>query len=318
MMKYYSILLLTAVILLASCSKDSSNPTDGSNIDTGTGNNAAVVNSDKENFSFKLGMGLFDKLYGVTDIVFTSFVPSGSQTTDGYAMSISFRGNGVASYNFDDDDNGIIIMKNYIVYQTVPGSGKINITKYGAVGQTIEGTFTGQFVSATGGATFTVTSASFKATRLEDDEDDGDPDEDLSYSYMEIKMTTVSGESLDFADDKLEGDGNYLVEGGLLAVGVFLYDEDDEFFDLGISIYAENIENKSNQTLVFEGESQTSLVFMYKGMPYKFIGSAVISNFAQKVGDMFEISGSGEFYNLIDGGKAGDIQSFKIKTARLN
>ncbi|MCO5252037.1 MAG: hypothetical protein M9949_11555 [Candidatus Kapabacteria bacterium] len=318
MMKYFSIFILTAAILLASCSKKSSNPTDGSNIDNGTGNNAAVVNSDKEKFTFKLGMGIFDTHYGVTDLAFTSFVPSDNQTAAGYAMSISFKGNGVASYNLDDDDNGIIIMKNYIVYHAVPGSGKINITKYGAVGQTIEGNFTAQFVSITGGETFTVTSASFKATRVEDEEDDGDPDDELSNSFMELKMTMITGESLNFSDDKLDGAAEYLVEGGLLAVGVFLYDDSDESFNLGISIYAENIENKSNQTLVFEGESQTSLIFMYKGMPYKFIGTAVISNFAQNVGDMFEISGSGEFYNLIDGGKAGDIQSFKIRTARLN
>ncbi len=314
-MKRFSIILLTIAIALASCSKDSTNPTDDNNNNNNNlGTNSAVVKSDKGDLTFKLGAGVFDVLYGYSDLVFSSFTSSDNQATDGYAMSITFKGNTNGEYSLSND-NEIIIMKNYVVYGSLPGTGKITITKYGAVGQTIEGTFSAQFVSSSGTETFTVTSASFKAARLEDDDDD-DPDDDLSYSYMEIKMTTVSGEILDFADDKLEGDANYLVEGGLLAVGVFLYDEDVESFGLGISIYAENIENKSDQTLVFDGETDPSLVFMYKEMPYKFIGSAVISKFAQNIGDMFEITGSGEFYNLIDGEKAGVVQNFKIRTVR--
>lgn len=316
MMKYFSIILLTVALALASCSKNSTNPTDNNNTNTGT--NAAVVNSNKGNLTFKIGLGLFDRLYGTTDMVFSSYVSDDNQQTAGYSMVISFRGNGIASYNLDDLDNGITILKNYVVYTSIPGSGKINITKYGAVGQTIEGNFTAQFESVTGGETFTVTSASFKASRLADDDDDGDPDDDLSYSSMEIKLTTTAGGSLDFFDDKLDGNASYNAEYGMLAIAVYHLDNDDEFMATGISIYGTDIENKHNQTLVFEGDTEMSLLFTYEGMPYKFIGTAVITHFAQGIGDKFEVTGSGEFYSLIDGEKVGDIQNFKIKVTRFS
>jgi hypothetical protein len=315
-MKYFSIILLALAIALASCSKDSTNPTDNNNNNNNLGTNSAVVKSDKGDLTFKLGAGVFDVLYGYTDLAFSSFTSSDNQSTSGYAMSITFKGKANGDYILNDD-NEIIIMKNYVVYGSVPGTGKITITKYGAVGQTIEGTFTAQFVSATGSETFTVASASFKAIRIEDEEDE-DPDEDKSYSYMEIVMTTVAGASITFSDDKLLGNSSYMNQGGLLAIGVADFDEEKEYFRFGISIYAENIENKSNQTLVFEGESDVALIFTYEGMPYKFIGTAVINNFAQNVGDKFEVTGSGELYNLVDGEKAGVIQNFKIKVIRYS
>jgi hypothetical protein len=302
-MKYFSIFILTVALALASCSKDSTNPSDNNN----TGTNAAVVKSDKEDFTIKIGMGLYDKSYEVTAIEFNS------GTSDGYGMLITFKGNGVASYNLDLYDNSITIVKNLVTHYSVPGSGKINITKYGAVGQTIEGTFTGQFLNPVDGTTFTVTSASFKATRLQDKGDDPDNSE---YSFMEVKLTTVSGGSLNYSDNKLVGTATYDEDDGMLIIGVNSRPEDTKVFGLAIAIYGYGMEKTNNQSIDFNDDSDMTLVFLYNGNPHNFYGTAVMTKFAQKVGDEFEISGSGEFFSMLTDSKVGDIQSFKIKVKR--
>jgi len=302
--KYFAIFILTVAIALASCSKDSTNPSDDNN----TGSNAAVVKSDKEDFTIKSGMGVYDKSYDVTAIEFTSL------TSDGYGMLITFEGNGVASYNLDLYDNSITIIKNLVMYYSVPGSGKINITKYGAVGQTIEGTFTGQFLNPADGGTFTVTSASFKATRLEDEEDDN-PNNSAN-SFMEVKLTTVTGGSLNYSDDKLEGTATFDEDDGMLTIGVSSRIDDIKVFVLAIAFYGSGLENTNNQSIVLNKDSDITLVLLYNGYPHDFYGTAVMTKFAQKVGDVFEISGSGEFFDMMTDKKVGDVQNFKIKVKR--
>jgi len=64
-------------------------------------------------------------------------------------------------------------------------------------------------------------------------------------------------------------------------------------------------------------EPNRSIVVIIAGMPYKFVGKVKINKFAQSTGQEFEISGSGELFNLIDGNKFGDIEQFSFKVPRI-
>lgn len=311
-MKYLSIILLALAMALASCSKNSTNPTDNNNI----GGNSAVVKSDKGDLTFKLGFGAYDIKFGNTEIGFTSYVPIGNQNPTAFAMAITFQGNSTGSFDFNPN-NDVLILKDNLLFGALPGKGKINITKYGAVGQTIEGTFSGQFISSDGLETFTVTSASFKAIRLPD-EDDNDPDDDLNYSYMEIQMTINGVASITFSDDRLEGAAAYDQQSGTLTMVISNDEDEEEMYRIGISIVATGIQNQSNQTVNFNESSGAIMYLEHNGTVFNCIGTAVIQNFAQSAGTKFEVTGSCELFSTTTGEKAGDIQNFKIRVIRIS
>jgi hypothetical protein len=305
---------------LASCSKDSTNPTD----DIDSSPKSATIKTSAGDLAFKNGSGAFDTLNGYTNLTFSNYVPIGNQDTTAYAMSIKFKGNETGYFNYNDD-NRITITKENVIYESTYSVGKINILKYDKVGQTIEGTFTGQFKNQTSGSSFSVTSASFKAMRLadtkveneeEEEEEEEDPVIDTLASYMEVRMTFLVGGSLNYLDSKLEGVAHYNEEKETLSLIIRCNDEDLKKHGLMINIFSKYIKKRDNQYIYFKDNNNAFMELFYNDDPHNLFGSALITKFAQNVGDMFEITGSGEIFEIPFNHKTGDVQYFKIKVKR--
>lgn len=312
MKRFIALIGLFAFVLLASCSKNSTNPTDNNN--PNLGNNAASVTSNKGTFNFRSGLGVYDKPYDYTDLAFTGFVATGNQQSLGYMLTLSFAGNKTGVFQLNDD-NGIIMMIDFIVYVSVEGTGKITITRYGAVGSTIEGSFSGQLQSSTGDV-LTVTGATFKATRLQDEEDDGGSGDNYN-AFISVNMNTVEFGPVQISTNKAEGNGTYTQSEGMLAVGAYYTENpDDEHYTLAITLFAMNVPAQNNYEMDIEGTQDRSLIVTVMGMPYRFVGRVKINQFAQSTGQNFEISGSGQLFSLVDGNKVADVEQFLFRAPR--
>ncbi|PKL85370.1 MAG: hypothetical protein CVV22_08145 [Ignavibacteriae bacterium HGW-Ignavibacteriae-1] len=311
-MRFFWIIVLTIALAFSSCNNDSTNPTD--NIDSSP--KSATIKTSAGDLEFKTGTGSFETLHKNTTLSFTNYVPTGNQDTAGYSMTIKFKGNATGYFSYNDD-NQITIMKENVVYESMYSVGKINVLKYDTVGQTIEGTFTGQFKNQSGGGSFSVTSASFKAIRLADERDEEEePIIDTLVSYMEVKMTTVQGVNFNYLDDKLDGVAHYDEEKETLSLIISCRDEDYETHALMIYIYSKYIKKRDNQAIYFEDTKDAFMELFYYLDPHNLIGSARITKFAHNVGDMFEITGSGEIFEIPFDHKRGDVQYFKVKVLR--
>ncbi len=301
-MKYFAIFILTVAIALASCSKDSTNPSDDNNNKA----NAAEIDSDLGNFSSKQCFGTFYSKGEHTKIEFYSFDGSGNKDTNAYSITLTFKGTNSGNYTANLD-NSISIMIDNITYESNWGSGKMEITKYGDVGETIEGKFSGTLKSD--GATLKVTSATFTALRLPDS------DEDFELAYLELNMTNLQGETINYVNSELDGRSEYRAH--LAYLGLNINDEFHETYtQYGFSFFSYNISNKNNQTIDLGSNPYQGASFHYKGTQYEISGQATITNFARKVGDRLEIIGSGEFFDMQTDKKAGNIQNFKIRITR--
>jgi len=246
MKRFIALFGFLAFVLLVSCSKNSTNPTDDNNNNPNLGTNAAVVTSNKGNLAFKTGLAVYDKPFDVTEITFAGYVPTGNEPSLGYMINLSFTGNKTGVFQLNDD-NGIIMMLNFVVYASVEGTGKITITRFGPVGSTVEGSFSGKFQSATGDE-LTVTNASFKATRLPDEEDDGGGGGDDFNAFISAKVNTVEFGPLQINTNQAYGDGTYLASEKILAIGVYVFGDpsDDEFVTFAITMYATEVPNQNN------------------------------------------------------------------------
>ena len=179
--KILSCLSVAAVLFfltLTGCSKKSSNPVDPTNSVTSASVSGSVTlnGGDYSNtvMNYAFGAGGYS-----TNDQSTACVMYATSGTDSLYIVVSFAGSSTGNYqwqgftedslNYYIDGVGISVYKSNGSYSyLLPQSGgNTNITKYGAVGETIEGSFSGTLQDPLGSTTVTV-SGSFKVVRAPD------------------------------------------------------------------------------------------------------------------------------------------------------
>ena len=167
-----SVLSLLLIVIQLGCSKKSnSNPLTpdnqtsayGSITLNGSGYNNTVVN-------FTAAMGDYSTSQGMTNCL-----EYGKLGSDSILVIIAFAGNTTGNYSWEEFTqsssyiNGVAITiynsAGVTKYFMPKSGGQTSVSKYGAVNQTIEGSYSGTTQDAASTTTITVT-GSFKATRL--------------------------------------------------------------------------------------------------------------------------------------------------------
>lgn len=170
-----SILVMTIFIFLSGCAKKSSNnPVSPTNPTTGSG--SVTLNGDgynNTNVSFSYGAAA----YSVSDQA-TLGLFYGAVGNDSLMIVVEFAGQGTGDHmwqEFTDTTSTITGVGIYVYgssgstkYYVPKAGGKTSVSKYGAVGDTIEGSFSGTVRDAVTSNTVTI-SGSFKALRVPDE-----------------------------------------------------------------------------------------------------------------------------------------------------
>jgi len=158
------IMVSLAILMLAGCATktDPVGP-DGSNSNTVR---FSVDAAAAESVAYRWAEGSFDseKNYTVVGFSIQATRPDPSEEIDG--LSLLFPGNSVGTFTIAANSASIIIVHKGVSYDGV--SGTLKISKYGIVGETIEGSYTG--ILANQDDTLEVTSFTFSAKRIADNE----------------------------------------------------------------------------------------------------------------------------------------------------
>jgi hypothetical protein len=165
-LKYLLILLLFInFIFLLGCSSNSSNPDDDK---TNVFRSHSVVHTESRQYDFNYTLSVYMPNVNMTWIVASTLdLMEDSEDSDYNGFEVGVEGTTVGSYQLNDK-NRIYMFIDEKYYDSENGSGTIEITKYGGIGDYIEGTFSGTFTS--GSDNINVVSASFKGYRIEDEE----------------------------------------------------------------------------------------------------------------------------------------------------
>lgn len=169
------VLMLSLFIFLSGCSKKSdSNPLIPGEQISGAGS-VTLNGGGYNNTTINFGTGL--AAYSVTDQI-TNCILYGKSGNDSLLVVVAFAGTGAGDYQWEEftQNSSNIIGVAVNVYNStgnnkyfLPKSGgKTNVSKYGTVGQTIEGTFNGSTQEVVTSTAVTV-SGSFKASRVPDE-----------------------------------------------------------------------------------------------------------------------------------------------------
>lgn len=170
-----SILVLMIFIFLSGCAKKSSNnPVSPDNQTTGTG--SITMNGDGYN-NTKVSFGYGAAGFSISDQA-TMAILYGAVGNDSLMIVVQFAGQGTGDQvwqEFTDTSSNITGVGIYVYgssgsykYYVPKAGGKTSVSKYGTVGDTIEGSFSGTVRNAVTSNTITI-SASFKALRIPDE-----------------------------------------------------------------------------------------------------------------------------------------------------
>jgi len=318
-----NIILLTSLmlaLLFVSCSKSSTDPFD----DLDLYDFSSIVKTDKGTYNFLLAFGLYAVNQQTTYITISLLDSDDANTSD--AIILEFKGNSKGKYNLSND-NIIKMTNNSKLYESVSGTGNIEITSYGAVGSTITGKFSGNLKAVGSSEILKIESASFKAMRLNDDDDydddddddddngDDDGDDNTGNSSMKIDLEMEDGRSLQLNRNNLLGTAVY--SSNILSLQSALL-SDEEVFTIAVQVMVKDYDNSDNA--VFEANAdnvmKNFLGLTFEGMPYRFIGEFIIVKSAKQTGDYYEITAVGELFSLLDQSKAGTIKELYIKVYR--
>ncbi len=170
-----SILVMAILIFLSGCSKKSSdNPVSPNNPTTGSG--SITMNGDGYN-NTKINFGYGVAGYSISDQA-TMAIFYGSTGNDSLMIVVEFAGQGTGDHawqEFSDTSSTIIGVGIYVYgssgsynYYVPKAGGKTSVSKYGSIGDTIEGSFSGTVKHPVTSNTITI-SGSFKAMRVPDE-----------------------------------------------------------------------------------------------------------------------------------------------------
>lgn len=155
-------LTVISIMLLASCSSDSST-------------NSPTNNTSEYGFTCTLnGGGYTNQAVKIATVTGSVYVLDDDQTAvtctnDANEVGIvSFKGNKAGTFQItesDENNNLVVITLRQSVYITLV-SGTINVTSYGSVGGDVVGTFSGQGMTTVGEQPVQVTNGTFRAKRV--------------------------------------------------------------------------------------------------------------------------------------------------------
>lgn len=154
------LVMLTLLVFLTACSKDSNNP-----LEPGNGTDG----SSKAQVKITLDGGSYNKQEIVLSKGYSSYITTENETYaafwgkiggDSVYVAFQFAGNSIGTFDWraDNYDAAVITMNadNAMLYLAT-SEGKTTITGYGNVGGKIEGTFSGKLVEISSMDEMTVT-----------------------------------------------------------------------------------------------------------------------------------------------------------------
>ncbi len=175
-LRFLSVLALLVFVVFSGCSKksSSSNPLTPGNV---TGGGTITLNGGgytNATVNFTTGVGAY-----LTSDKMTNCIFYGKVGADSILVLVGFAGTSTGNYQWQDftqsstNFNGVAVN----IYNNAAGvnkyfvpksGGNTNVTTFGSVGQTIEGSYSGSTIDVATSETITVT-GSFKATRGPDE-----------------------------------------------------------------------------------------------------------------------------------------------------
>ncbi len=175
-LRILSVLSVAVFLFLSGCSKKSdSNPVGPTNPVTGSGS-VTLNGGGYNNATINFGIGAGG--YTSTDQM-TACVIYGATGNDSLLIVIEFPGKSTGNYQWQaftqnsSNVNGVAVnvynSKGTNNYFIPAAGGKTNVSTYGSVGQTIEGTFNGTIQDAVTSSTTITISGSFKVLRVPDE-----------------------------------------------------------------------------------------------------------------------------------------------------
>lgn len=165
---YAAFILLSLAMVISGCSKKN--------------NNNPVSASSSQNLSFMMNGSGFNNqkfsidtkniggayYYGAAN--YTEVAASGSSGGSDITLLLYFSGSGTGNFNWDTTSkkNELALTIGNKTYIGIPGKGSTNISQYGKVGSTVEGTFSGKLVSYTAASldTVTISNGNFSVIRV--------------------------------------------------------------------------------------------------------------------------------------------------------
>ena len=171
------LLFLILAFLSSGCSKKSDNPVGPDNSPSAVLNNSGSIVLDGGSFSnqtFELTSGLSGFASSTNT---TSCVLYGKDAADSIAVILTFPGKGTGNFDWQGyQDTGTetyydgctVTFYGNSINMYLVDNGKTNVTVFGDVGKTIEGTFSGKLQSMDGSQSMSV-NGSFKCLRVQDE-----------------------------------------------------------------------------------------------------------------------------------------------------
>ena len=166
---------ISLFILISGCSKKGdSNPIIPGDQTTGAGSitlNGGGYNNTKINFN--VGLAAYSTSDQITNCIFY-----GKNGSDSVLVVVAFAGTVSGNYQWEEytlnspNVNGVVVSfynaSGNNRYCIPKATGQTSISKYGTIGQTIEGLFNGSIQEVVSASLITIT-GSFKATRVQDE-----------------------------------------------------------------------------------------------------------------------------------------------------
>lgn len=208
MIKKSLLLLSLFALLFISCSKDDDNP-----INSGTYGASGKIITTEGSVDYKYGAASYDEDDNETFVMLADneTIFGGSLFGSNY-IGFYFDGRSTGTYNLGENA-GLVL--NGSLYASI--SGTITITKYGQIGDYVEGSITGKFVSMTG-TTLDITSSNFKVKLFDDDDFDDDEYDDDNYDdyssdVRNFKLSVTNegnGSKYNFSGKAIDESGMYV------------------------------------------------------------------------------------------------------------